>query len=55
MTPEPRKRNERLGLVSNTWRDLVQNGADSEQIDGFALEYLIDLQRNQSRASGEGR
>ncbi|KQI72955.1 hypothetical protein AN191_03325 [Loktanella sp. 5RATIMAR09] len=55
MTPVSRANSQKPETASATWREIVQSGADSAQIEGFALEYLIDLQRNRMRPAGEGR
>jgi hypothetical protein len=52
-TPEPQ-----TGMhprQSNSWREILQSGADSDRIEGVALEYLIDLQRDRMRSTGEDR
>lgn len=38
-----------------SWRDIVQSGGDCAQIEGLALEQLIDHQRERARSHGEGR
>jgi hypothetical protein len=55
MTPVSRATSQKPETASSTWREIVQSGADSAQIEGFALEHLIDLQRNRMRPAGEGR
>ncbi|WP_139196263.1 hypothetical protein [Salinihabitans flavidus] len=30
------------------WRELISSGADAMAVEGFALEHLIDLQRDRS-------
>lgn len=54
-TAEPRASTRTPATASTTWRELVQTGADAAQIEGLALEYLIDLQRDRRREAGEGR
>jgi len=54
-TPELRADAPKTLMASNTWRDIVHSGADCAQIEGFALEQLIDLQRDRKRNAGEGR
>ncbi|KQB97672.1 hypothetical protein AL073_01625 [Loktanella sp. 1ANDIMAR09] len=55
MTPVSRATSQKPETASYTWREIVQSGADSAQIEGFALEHLIDLQRDRMRPTGEGR
>lgn len=55
MTAEPRANAPKPATPSTAWREIVQSGADGAQIEGFALEYLIDLQRDRMRSAGEGR
>lgn len=55
MTPAAQANNQKPDTASTTWREIVQSGADCAQIEGFALEHLIDLQRNRMRTAGEGR
>lgn len=55
MTPEPKEQSPRPASASDIWRDIVQSGADSAQIEGFALEQLMDLKCDRARPSGEGR
>ena len=54
-TTEPGAAAQTPATANNTWRDIVHCGADCAQIEGFALEHLIDLQRDRSRSAGEGR
>ncbi|MFW2544823.1 hypothetical protein ACN2XU_19485 [Primorskyibacter sp. 2E107] len=54
-TTEPRADAQTPAMARNTWREIVQAGADCAQVDGFALEYLIDLQRDRARFAGECR
>lgn len=54
-TPEPKAAAQTPPTATNSWRDIVHSGADCAQIEGFALEYLIDLQRDRARYAGEGR
>lgn len=54
-TPEPKATPQTPAAASSSWRDIVQSGADCAHIEGFALEYLIDFQRQRDGAAGEGR
>ena len=54
-TAEPAAASQPPATATNTWRDIVHSGADCAQIEGFALEHLIDLQRDRTRFAGEGR
>lgn len=54
-TPEPSPPSAPAASATTSWRDIVQSGADHVQIEGFALEHLIDLQRDRERKSGAGR
>lgn len=54
-TPEHHAPTERTAPARNSWREIVQTGADIAQIEGFALEHLIDLQRERAHPSGERR
>mgnify|MGYP003632458932 FL=1 len=54
-TPEPRADAQKRATTDNSWRDIVQSGADCAQIEGFALEHLIDMQRDRTRFAGEVR
>jgi hypothetical protein len=54
-TPERNTQIGRLATARNSWREIMQSGADSGQLDGVALEHLIDLQRERASTSGEGR
>lgn len=54
-TPELRAHAPKTLMASNAWREIVQSGANYAQIEGFALEYLIDLQRDRAHYAGEGR
>lgn len=54
-TPEPVVYTRPHPAAGNGWRDIVQSGADSAQSEGFALEHLIDLQRDRAPEAGEGR
>jgi hypothetical protein len=54
-TPERNTQNGRHATARNSWREVMQSGADSWQLDGVALEHLIDLQRERASTSGEGR
>jgi len=54
-TPEQKTPSKAPTLNGTTWRDIVQSGADTLQIEGFALEHLIDMQRDRTRQFGEGR
>lgn len=53
--PELIKQDQRHAPVSGSWREAVQCAADGTQIEGSALEYLIDFQRDRARSVGEGR
>lgn len=37
------------------WREIIQSGGDFAHLEGFALEQLIDLQRDQRNWTGGGR
>lgn len=54
MTPEAQAQTRAPAMASNTWRELLVSG-EPAHIDGFALEHLIDLQRDRLRSAGEGR
>jgi len=54
-TPERNTQIGRHATARNSWREIMQSGADSGQLDGLALEHLIDLQRDRTSISGEGR
>ena len=54
-TPEQKTPSKAPTLNGTTWRDIVQSGADTLQIEGFVLEHLIDMQRDRTRQFGEGR
>ncbi|MGR3273440.1 hypothetical protein [Thalassococcus profundi] len=54
MTPEAQTQTRAPAMASNTWRELLVSG-EPAHIDGFALEHLIDLQRDRLRSAGEGR
>lgn len=54
-TPEPRAAAQTPPKATNSWRDIVHSGANCVQIESFALEHLIDLQRDRSRFAGEGQ
>ncbi|WP_172975795.1 MULTISPECIES: hypothetical protein [unclassified Roseivivax] len=54
-TTEPRANAVTPARTSNTWREIVQSGSEASDIDGFALEYLIDFQRDRARVAGEAR
>jgi len=55
MTPEPKAAPDTRLPTGSSWREIVMSGADSGQIEGFALEHLIDLQRDPKNVSGRGR
>lgn len=55
MAPDSKSLPEKFPLTGNSWRETVLSGPDSGQIEGFVLEHLIDLQRDRTKASGEGR
>ena len=54
-TTEPRADTQKPAIHANAWREIVQSGAECAQIEGFALEHLIDLQRDRMRIAGDGR
>ena len=55
MTPEPKAPHIRQCAYGLSWREILQSSADSAQTDGFALERLIDWQRDPVFRRGEGR
>ena len=55
MTPAPKEQSRRPESASDIWRDIVQSGADSAQIEGFTLEQLMDFKCDRASPSGEGR
>ena len=54
-TPEPGTEKPAPVKQTTSWRDIVQTGADFDQIEGFALEHLIDFQRDRARIFEEDR
>ncbi|MFA8384640.1 MAG: hypothetical protein ACEPO2_03400 [Pelagibaca sp.] len=55
MTPEPKTPTGPTQQSALGWRDLIQSNSDTGTIEGFALEQLIDMQRDRSLKSGESR
>lgn len=55
MTPEPKRPNARTEDSALRWRDLIQSSSDQGSIEGFALEQIIDMQRDRTRQSGDAR
>ncbi len=54
-TPEPKTPTGQVQQSALGWRDLIQSNSDHGTIEGFALEQLIDMQRDRSLRSGEAR
>lgn len=48
-TPEPQSEPQAAPPIGIGWRDIAFSSVESAHIEGFALEQLIDLQRDRNR------
>ena len=54
-TPVPKLNQRPTPPSSLGWRDLIQSNSEHSAIEGFALEQIIDMQRDHVRHSGEAQ
>ncbi len=54
-TPEPKATRRAQPATAMGWREIIPSNAEFAQAEGFALEQLIDWQRDCRTRPGEGR